>query len=150
MKTDRADDPTVVLYDGQRDGLMRWAFSLTGSLDTANDLVQEAFLALHKNRASITAPEAYVKQVIVNGARQEMRGRYRIPVDVPTDQDMTLVDVDLWRAVQSLKGLSRIAIVLRYLDDLPISDIAAQIGQTESNTKTILHRALRQLKRELS
>lgn len=145
-------EPVGALYAGKRDGLVRWAVALTGSFDLANDLVQDAFVALQANRHEVREPDAYVKQVIINGARKAMRYNYRQPVSVPVPEatEATLFDADLWTAVQALDGVPRLAIVLRYFDGLSIAEIAGHLGKSESSTKSILHRALRNLRKELS
>jgi RNA polymerase sigma factor (sigma-70 family) len=152
MKSDMLGKPVSHLYVQKRDGLVRWAFLLTGSFEEAQDIVQNAFTSLHMNVSEVREPEAYLKQAVINGARRSMRRRYRQPVVVPASEtrDDALFDGDLWNAVQALSGLKRIVVVLRYRDDLPIAAIAEYIGKSEPNTKTILHRALRTLRKELS
>ena len=81
-----------------------------------------------------------------------MRNKYRQPMSLPVPEatDSSLFDADLWAAVQALGGVPRLAIVLRYFDGLSIAEIAGHLAKSESNTKTILHRALRTLRKELS
>jgi DNA-directed RNA polymerase specialized sigma24 family protein len=145
------DDRIAEMYRQKQDGLVRWAYALTGSLETAHDVVQDAFVALQENCATVEDPHAYVKQVVVNRCRKIMMLGYRLPVDTLSSEVSTplLFDVDLWKAIQRLHGEQRMVIVLRYLDDLPISDIAHQLGKSESSAKATLHRALVKLRKEL-
>lgn len=54
----------VTLYGELVPGLVRWAFVLTGSPELAEEIVQEAFLALHANHERVKDPTAYVKVMI--------------------------------------------------------------------------------------
>jgi DNA-directed RNA polymerase specialized sigma24 family protein len=145
------EDPIAEMYRQKQDGLVRWAYAMTGSLETAHDVVQDAFVALHENRATVEDPSAYLKQVVVNRCRKIMRLGYRARVDTlaPTVSAPLLFDVDLWKAIQRLQGEQRIAIVLRYLDDLPIGAIAQHLGKSDSGAKATLHRALLKLRKDL-
>ncbi len=52
-----------------------------------------------------------------------------------------LADAQLWERVRSLPRAQREAVVLRYVDDLPLADIALVIGCREGTVKTHLQRA---------
>jgi DNA-directed RNA polymerase specialized sigma24 family protein len=151
MATVMNDDRIAEMFRQKQDGLVRWAYALTGSLETAHDVVQDAFVALQENHPTVEDPHAYVKQVVVNRCRKVMRLGYRTPVDTLSSAACAplLFDVDLWKAIQRLHGEQRMAIVLRYLDDLPISTIADHLGKSESGVKATLHRALVKLRKEL-
>jgi RNA polymerase sigma factor (sigma-70 family) len=144
------EEPIAEMYRQKQDGLVRWAYAMTGSIETARDVVQDAFVALHENRATVEDPQAYLKQVVINRCRKVMRLGYRARVDTlsPSVSASLLFDVDLWKAIQRLQGEQRIAIVLRYLDDLPISAIAQHLGKSEASAKATLHRALLKLRKE--
>jgi RNA polymerase sigma-70 factor (ECF subfamily) len=55
---------------------------------------------------------------------------------------------DLTRAIEALRGLKdeyREVVVMRYMDDLSIKEIAAALGKTPTNVRVLLHRATRAL-----
>ena len=53
----------------------------------------------------------------------------------------------LYRAVDMLPDTQREAILLFYFYDMPVKEISAVIGKSESNTKVILHRSRESLKK---
>ena len=54
------------------------------------------------------------------------------------------------QAMQGLKGDYQEIIIWRYLDDLSISEIAGILNKQEGAVRVMLHRALKDLKNELS
>jgi RNA polymerase sigma factor (sigma-70 family) len=153
MQTSPATDEVAVLYEQHRAGLRRWAIALTGSPELADELVQEAFAELKQRISSVEQPEAYLNQTLLNLARRAIRRRSRTLVAVPGDvaqEPAVDFDVDTWRALQQLPGTQRVVTVLRYRDDLSIAEIANRIGRSEATVKSLLHRSLRSLRKELS
>jgi len=60
-------------------------------------------------------------------------------------------DMELVRqALSELKEDYQNAIIWRYLDGLEIQEIAQLLGKTETNTRVLLHRALKELKTKLA
>jgi RNA polymerase sigma-70 factor (ECF subfamily) len=56
----------------------------------------------------------------------------------------------LWRAVSSLPSGERTVVMLYYRDDMPVRDIARALGVTTGTIKTLLFRARRHLREQLS
>ena len=140
------------LYAKHAPGLVRWAFVLTGSPELAEEIVQEAFLALHANQERVEDPTAYVKQVVVNQARR-MHRRDRLPLVLPSPTAVlpdTGFDPDVWKAVQTLPMEQRIVVVLKHRDDLSNEQIAEYLDKPVTTVKSILHRAHKKLRKELS
>src|ERR1700679_3593287 len=75
-----AEDAMDALYREHGLGLIRFALMLTGDRQTAEDVVQDAFLGLHRNWHRVRDPAshpAYLRTAVVNGARAVHRGRGR-------------------------------------------------------------------------
>lgn len=53
------------------------------------------------------------------------------------------------RAIAQLDTGNRTAIILRYLEDLPIKEVARRLQKTETATRTYLHRAIKILKNQI-
>lgn len=56
--------------------LVRLASCLTGERDSAEDIVQDAFVSLQRHRATLRDPsaaEAYLRSAVVNGSRSQVR-----------------------------------------------------------------------------
>lgn len=147
------------LYATHRLALVRLAVLLVDELPLAEDVVQDAFLGLHR-RGSLTDPGAalaYLRVSVVNGARSALRRRRTVrdfttraarPDDEPpadrevllaADRDATLA------AVRWLPVRQREVLVLRYWGDLSERQIAQTLGISEGTVKSTASRALDRL-----
>lgn len=139
-------------------GLLRIAYLLTGDRHAAEDLLQEVLEQMYVRwRGIASAPEAYARRALVTRSANRWRRRARRPEaalahhDVPQDDhtdDVATRDVVV-SAVRALPQRQRAAVVLRYLADLPVHDVAAALGCTESTVKTNTSRGLDRLREVL-
>jgi RNA polymerase sigma-70 factor (ECF subfamily) len=123
--------------------------AFVGDHAEAQDLVQEAFCRAYTRWSSISKyedPQAWVRRVAWNLAVSRWR-RTRIlrrwqhdlapgSVDAPS-----AARVDLARALSQLPRNHRQVVVLHYLADMPISEIAVFVDASEGTVKSWLHRA---------
>jgi RNA polymerase sigma-70 factor (sigma-E family) len=137
-------------------GLLRFGHLLTGSPHEAEDLVQEALgkTMRHWNRSRPEDPVAYVRRVMVNThltAWRRWGARVRLG-DVP---EMAAADPSLQRshdrdllrrALAALPPRQRAVLVLRYLEDLPDAEIAAQLGCQPATVRSQAMRGLAALR----
>jgi hypothetical protein len=70
-------DDFAALYVGQHEQLLRLAVLLVGDVAAAEDVVQEAFIRVHRavESRSLHNPMAYLRQAVVNLARSGLRRR---------------------------------------------------------------------------
>lgn len=136
----------------------------SGERSVAEDLAQDALLAAHRNWATVATlerPGTWVRRVALNRSSNEGRRRRRERAalsrlsadDRPDGNTVTIVpvtDEQLWAWVRSLPAAQRDATIMRYVDDLPLADIAAVLGCSAGTVKTHLQRARRTLARHLS
>ena len=138
--------------------LLRMAFLLVGDRGHAEDLLQTALLrtALRWRRAR-EQPEAYVRQVLVNLARDHWRrSRRRVTEqsvdDLPAtaaDRDHSQTVVDRAALLQALAGLpdrQREVVVLRFYADLSVAETASAMRTSEGTVKSYTSRALERLR----
>jgi RNA polymerase sigma-70 factor (sigma-E family) len=151
MVEDGRSDQFDALYREKAPGMVRLAFLLTGGSGAAEELVQEAFLQVHRRWESIEHPAAYLRTAVVHGAASHRRRRdlehakgyerRSEAIGEPVESSD-----DLREALRRLPDRQRAAIVLRYYEDLPEAEIAAVLGCRVPAVKSLLHRALRQLR----
>ena len=127
--------------------LTAYAAMLVARDGDAEDLVHDAIVktfARGRSIRDIDHAEAYVRRVMptlmIDRARtraSQRRATDRAFERAPhaTDVDASL---DVRRALQSLSPRERACIVLRYFDDLTVSQIAAQLGIAEGTVKRYL------------
>lgn len=132
--------------------LVRLAHLLTGSNAVAEEIVQDAFEALQRRWRSVEAPAGYVHRSVVNGCRAYHRRQTverRHPPAAPSDVHPPEID-EMWRLIQGLAPRPRAVLVLRFYEDRAVDDIAEVLGMRPGTVKSLLHRALRTLREELS
>jgi RNA polymerase sigma-70 factor (sigma-E family) len=125
------------IYVRNAPSALRLAYFLTGDRESAEDLMQEAFVRVAGRFRHLRDPDdlpAYLRRTIVNLFTSQLRRR-RVERDWLRRQVMqhpitTQVDVetrnDLWQAMTLLPERQRAALVLRYYEDLSEGD-AAQV-----------------------
>ncbi|MFI1585577.1 RNA polymerase sigma factor [Embleya sp. NPDC020630] len=150
---------SLVAARGQ--ALKRYAFLLCGDDDRADDLVQEALVRTLARRhpREVAELEAYVRRVIVNLVIDESRraGRWaRLRPMLRTRQASfdeegpeSRVSARLWtrELLSRLPPGQRACLVLYYLEDLPIAEIANVLGCGQGSVKSQMSAARAALRR---
>jgi RNA polymerase sigma-70 factor (sigma-E family) len=150
--------PPMKLADFAREhsvGLTRFAYLLCGDRGLAEDLVQDAFLALYRRfgeQLPLDAPVAYARRTIVNGHVSHTRRRVHaltVVGDVPDRPDDRFRGDDedaMWSALSTLPERQRTVLVLRYYLDLADRDIAAALDCREGTVRSLAARAFATLR----
>jgi RNA polymerase sigma-70 factor (ECF subfamily) len=119
-----------------------------GNRDVAEEAAAEAFARAYERWSRVRKmdrPRGWVYVVALNVARRRFRRlslerllstRGRTPVEVPPETGF-----DLWDLVRTLSPRERMAIVLRYVMDLPESEVAKAMGITAGGVSKTLHTA---------
>jgi RNA polymerase sigma factor (sigma-70 family) len=139
-----------------------FAWTLTGSLATAEEVAQEAIAAAWRSWDQIGGyekPGAWARRVVANRAAttrrksgREERALTRLATRREADQvgvDLPEPDAELWRAVQALPERQAQAVALFYLEDRPVAEIAEVLQVAESTVKVHLHKGRLALARTL-
>ena len=146
-------DELVEAYAGQRLGLVRLAYLVTGDRDAAEEVVQEAFVSTMRAWQTVREPGPYVRRAVVNASRSWLRRRSleRRHAESPADSTGPAPSApdELWDVLARLNERQRAAIVLRYYEGLPDAEIATMLGCREATVRTTIHRALAALRREI-
>jgi RNA polymerase sigma factor (sigma-70 family) len=133
---------------------VRLAWLLTRSASTAEDVAQNAMVAVHRRFDQLDSPSAYLTRVIVNGcsrSRQAAANQLRLVEqlaltgsDVADPRDDYVLD-----AIAALPYRQRVVVVLRYWCDWSEADIAAGLACRPGTVKSLASRALARLRTEL-
>lgn len=149
------------IYRAEFDNLVRALTLLAGSREVAADAVQEAFVSatLRWKDIDLANPVAWVRTVaarkLLDGHRRSGRwtkllpsvGRAQATV-APAAEDLS-GDSDLLRAVAELPERQRAAVVLHYLNDWSVDDVAAALRIAPGTVKSSLSDARRTLRSHL-
>ncbi len=135
--------------------LMRIGFCLTGSNEVAEDLVHDTFVRCAGRLATVRDPGPYLRAALVNACRSHHRRlalASRIhAVHRPRGAEALPVElVELRDVLLSLPLRQRSAVVLRYLVDLDDAEIAAVLHCRPATVRSLVHRGLARLRKDLS
>jgi RNA polymerase sigma-70 factor (sigma-E family) len=137
------------LYRNQYGPMVRLAHLLTTSNSVAEELVQDAFVRVHRKWDQIEVPRAYLRTAVMNACRSHHRRRLlekarlgHPPLDVVSpDPD------EMWDALAALPYRQRAVLVMKFYEDMPEAEIAAALGCRPGTVKSLTSRALDQLRK---
>jgi RNA polymerase sigma-70 factor (sigma-E family) len=157
-----ADLAVIELYSVQYKALVRLAAMLVRDTSTAEEVVQDAFIAMHDGWHRLKDSEkalAYLRQAVVNRSRSVLRHRVVVEKnapkpapDMPSAEHGAMALLERSAVIAALRDLperQREAIVLRYYADLSEADIAAAMRISRGAVKSHTARAMASLKAAL-
>ena len=160
-------DAFVALIEERQESMTRIATAILGQRADADDAIQDALVALWRELPRLRDAarfNAWADRILVNSCRLVLRRRRRATVrEIPVpgarsdrpggdslpaveSGEMGTVDRDVFRrAFETLDADARALIVLRHLEDRPVTEIAAVLGVPEGTVKSRLFTARRAL-----
>jgi len=150
----RAGDSFDDFYEAQYRSVTRLAAALVGRWDVAEELAQDAFLALYprwERIARYDAPDAWLRRVVLNRAVSSLRrraaeGRANARLERREQPaELRVGDADAWHAVAELPKRQAQVIALVALEDRSVAEIARILDCSENTVRTHLARARRTL-----
>jgi RNA polymerase sigma-70 factor (sigma-E family) len=149
------EDQVATLFRLHSASLTRLAGLLTSDRSSAEEVVQDAFVGLHRKFDNIRDPQlalAYLRASVVNGSRSKLRRRrterahippYLPPAASAEDGAMAREEHQQVRAgLRTLPRRQREVLVLRYHMDLSEAEIADALGISRGAVKGYASRAL--------
>jgi RNA polymerase sigma-70 factor (sigma-E family) len=157
-----ADGQVTELYSLHYRALVHLAVLLVRDIPTAEDVVQDSFVAVHGSWQRLRDSNnalAYLRQAVVNRSRSVLRHRAVVdknlqqpPPDLPSAEHAALALLERSAVVTALRKLSdrqREAIVLRYYADFSEAEVAAAMGVSRGTVKSHTARGMAALRAEL-
>lgn len=157
-----ADTVVTELYAVHYRTLVRLASFLVRDQPTAEEVVQDAFVAMAGGWQRLRDAEkalAYLRQTVVNKSRSVLRHRtvvdknlQKAPPDMPSAEHGALVLLERSAVVSALRELpdrQREALVLRYYADLSEAEIADAMGISRGAVKSHTARGMAALRAAL-
>jgi len=140
------------------------AWLVTRDAEDAQDAVQDALAGLCRHWTRLPAGdefEAYVHRTVVNACLGVIRRRPRSLAvaepaglrSAPVSPDGTAARAatdEVWRLCGELPPAQRLAVVLRFYEDLSYADVAAALGCREATARSHVHRAMARLRARLT
>jgi RNA polymerase sigma-70 factor (sigma-E family) len=157
-----ADLAVIELYSVHYRSLVRLAAMLVRDTQTAEEVVQDAFVSMHDGWGRLKDTEkalAYMRQAVVNKSRSVLRHRVVVdknlqnaPPDMPSAEHGAFLLLERDAVIAALRKLperQREAIALRYYADLSEAEIAATMKISRGAVKSHTARGMAALKAAL-
>jgi len=154
-----ADTAVEEMYAAHYPRLVRLAVLLVRDKETAEEVVQDSFVAMHGRWRSLEQPDkalAYLRQTVVNQARSVLRHRgvrAQHPPAVQPDHpgaDVQTLDAErrthILQALRELPDRQREVLALRYYLDLSEAEIADTLGISRGAVKSHAFRGVSALR----
>ena len=142
-------------YRTEYGAMVRLVWSLTGRRDIAEELVQDAFITLHRKWPQVSGydkPGAWMRRIVVHRCYSQSRrvsielrgltriGSRRTVSDEPTD-DAT----EIWAALRKLPRRQQEVMGLVVADDRSVAEVAQILQCDENPVRTHLRRGRQRL-----
>jgi RNA polymerase sigma-70 factor, ECF subfamily len=148
-------------YERNKDLLFRFARRMTGSNETAEDIVQECFLRLWRDSAAYDPARGSLRSFLLGVTRNlTLKGMRHERMFDELDESMAVsVPIDpvnrergevVAKAVGALPPLQREAVILAEYEDMSLEEIANATGADLAAVKSRLHRGRQNLRRMLA
>lgn len=142
------------------DGAFALALGLLHDRGAAEDAVQEAAVKAWRHLRNVRsgAPvRPWFFGIVANQCREQQRGRWWSVVKLGNPEPAAgrdaaadvARDLDLRRALRSLRMEQRLPVVLHFYLDLPLEEVAVITGAPLGTVKSRLHRAMEQVRSQL-
>jgi RNA polymerase sigma-70 factor (sigma-E family) len=155
LAADEALEAISVLYGTHYRSLVRLATLLLHDTATAEEVVQDSFVALHAGLHRLRDSEktlSYLRAAVVNRSRSVLRHRVVVDrnalnaaPDMPSAEHGAFALLERSSVIAALRGLparQREVVVLRFYADMSEAQIASAMGITRGAVKSHASRAL--------
>src|SRR4051812_44769166 len=152
-------DAFEMIIRAQSRMLFAIAYGVLQNRTEAEDVVQDTFIKAWKSRWRVRDPEkfpAWLATIARNLARNSTRNRRTVPLaddfaetpaPIPPDKRVTSEQVEA--ALAALPETHRVAITLRYFEELDYATIERTLGLRNGALRGILGRALQTMRKRL-
>jgi RNA polymerase sigma-70 factor (sigma-E family) len=154
-----AEQAVTAMYSTHYRSLVRLAALLVRDIATAEEVVQDSFIAMHGAWRRLRDNDkalSYLRQSVVNRSRSVLRHRVVVDrnapkpaPDMPSAEQGALTLLERTAVVTALRSLpprQREALVLRYYGDLSEAQIATTMGISRGAVKSHTARAIASLR----
>lgn len=140
----------VELYRDRYLNLVRTSYLIVGNQSVAEEVTQEAFMAAAEHFEGVEKPVAYLRTAVANRSRSWIRRQVTERTHRPAPPDPARLEADeMWDALGRLDERRRTAVVLRFYEQLPDAEIAEILECEPATVRTLIHRALADLRKEV-
>lgn len=154
------DEKAIIrLFDHYKEYLYRIAYMYYKNEQDALDAVSECVTKVYINFPKLKHPEyfkTWMTRILINEVFADIKKNKKhisydnlkevgYEAEYPEDFISREEKMDLYAALNMLKPDYRIALILKYFEELSIKEISEIMGCSESNIKALLHRGRKKL-----
>ncbi|MCU0660653.1 MAG: RNA polymerase sigma factor [Candidatus Pacebacteria bacterium] len=153
-------------YDVFADPIFRYCYAKTRNRDKATDLVQDTFTRVWQYLADgkeVEQMKPFLYRIATNAIIDGQRKKKESSLDALMEEGYDYADESdaadthetLFESNQAMEILSGLdekykeVLLMRYVEDMSVKDIAHAIGESENNTSVRIHRGLDKLKKAM-
>lgn len=150
------------IYDQYIEKIYRFVYVKVDSKESAEDITSKVFMRGWESfkSAEIKNPGAFLYRIARNAVVDHYRERGRavvIPADLSPEmpdlkqniENMAVLSADvenIKKVIQKLDKEHQDIILLHYLEDMPLAEIAELMGRPAGTIRVMLHRGLKELR----
>jgi RNA polymerase sigma-70 factor (ECF subfamily) len=157
------DDDITALIVARKDVLYKIAFLHLKNEEDSVEVVNETIFKAYKAYKKLKEPQffnTWITRILINCVSDVLKKKnktlyfedFHLNIrfrDLKSEEKDIEQEMDLYDAVDKLKGLCKTVIILKYFEDYTIDKIAEILNCSTSKVKNNLHKALTQLRNEL-
>lgn len=157
------------LYYMYADVLFSYGRKIVNDREMIKDTIQELFIKLYHNRKNLNETE-HVKFYLFKALRNRLISKLTLRTNLSLDADKELLfqieitlqeeeepdemfsenqKEELSRAMKTLTSRQREAVYLRYIQEIPLEDIAQMLDMNYQSARNLIHRSIIKLRKEL-
>lgn len=150
------------IYDGYINKVYKFIFYKVKTQEQAEDLTSQVFMKVLEyilSGKNIESIQALIYKIARNQVIDHYRGlKNEVPIEFVTKETSVSFEAEIESkedleeieaAVRKLKGGTKDAMLLRYIDDYSIKEVALAMGKSEGAVRVMIHRAKRELRDKL-
>ena len=155
QRSERLHGEFCELFAATYPQVVRTVWFVVHDRDMAEEITQDAFTELYRGWSRLRTydrPDLWVRRVAIRRAQREASRRARRTVleqaaggVALVDDEIPLPDPQLIAAIRALPPKQRAIVVLFYLEDRPMGEVAAVLGCSTSTGFVQLHQARKRL-----
>lgn len=149
------------LYDTHADAIWRHFYHRLGDNERAKELMQEVFLktwqyvmlgkTIEHEKAFLyrIAKNLFINEIRTKKSQTSLDSLEEAGFEVKDEHDMTSTHAEhteLMERLDMIKDTYRTVLVMRYIDDLPVKEIASILDENETNISMRIKRGIEALK----
>ena len=155
------EQPFLEAYEAYGDAIFRYCLFQTSRRDVALDLTQDAFMKAWEyleNGNVVDNMRAFLYRIagnlVIDYRRKKksdsldsmMETGFDVGFDERGNLERLLDGKEVMKLIEAIPEMYRDALIMRYVDDLSVQEIAEITGETENNISVRIHRALDKLR----